>query len=222
MSDIGNKIIFANNLDYQMKVRKIDRNKLCADLGFKYSTVSEWLKARKYPRIDRIEMLANYFGILKSDLIEDKSNKSKIIRDRALALCQEKGITLEKMISDMNIDLSILTEFNKTELESKINPISENAYKTIEAMAIYLETTTAYLLGLMDNREESRIQSGKEIRGKADFIDVIPKDARFRDIVVKIDALPDDDRSSILDQIENLLKFYYQTLLNVQNKDSDS
>lgn len=222
MSDIGNKIIFANNLDYQMKVRKIDRNKLCADLGFKYSTVSEWLKARKYPRIDRIEMLANYFGILKSDLIEDKSNKSKIIRDRALALCQEKGITLEKMVSDLNIDLSILTEFNKTELESKINPISENAYKTIEAMAIYLETTTAYLLGLMDNREESRIQSGKEIRGKADFIDVIPKDARFRDIVVKIDALPDDDRSSILDQIENLLKFYYQTLLNVQNKDSDS
>lgn len=205
-----------------MKVRKIDRNKLCADLGFKYSTVSEWLKARKYPRIDRIEMLANYFGILKSDLIEDKSNKSKIIRDRALALCQEKGITLEKMVSDLNIDLSILTEFNKTELESKINPISENAYKTIEAMAIYLETTTPYLLGLMDNREESRIQSGKEIRGKADFIDVIPKDARFRDIVVKIDALPDDDRSSILDQIENLLKFYYQTLLNVQNKDSDS
>lgn len=222
MSDYGNKTIFANNLDYQMKVRKIDRNKLCADLGFKYSTVSEWLKARKYPRIDKIEILANYFGILKSDLIEDKSSRSKFIINRALELCEEKSVTLEKMVSDLHIDLSVLDEFNKTELESKINPISENAYKTIEAMAIYLETTTAYLLGLMDNREESRIQSGKEIRGKADFIDVIPKDARFRDIVIKIDALPDSDRNSLLEQIENLLTFYYQTLLNNQNKESVS
>lgn len=222
MSDYGNKTIFANNLDHQMKERKIDRNKLCADLGFKYSTVSEWLKARKYPRIDKIEILANYFGILKSDLIEDKSSRSKFIINRALELCEEKSVTLEKMVSDLHINLSVLDEFNKTELESKINPISENAYKTIEAMAIYLETTTAYLLGLMDNREESRIQSGKEIRGKADFIDVIPKDARFRDIVVKIDALPDSDRNSLLEQIENLLTFYYQTLLNNQNKESVS
>ena len=222
MSDYGNKTIFANNLDHQMKERKIDRNKLCADLGFKYSTVSEWLKARKYPRIDKIEILANYFGILKSDLIEDKSSRSKFIINRALELCEEKSVTLEKMVSDLHINLSVLDEFNKTELESKITPISDNAYKTIEAMAIYLETTTAYLLGLMDNREESRIQSGKEIRGKADFIDVIPKDARFRDIVVKIDALPDSDRNSLLEQIENLLTFYYQTLLNNQNKESVS
>ena len=31
------------------------------------------MKAKKYPRIDKIEILANYFGILKSDLIEEVS-----------------------------------------------------------------------------------------------------------------------------------------------------
>jgi repressor LexA len=48
----------------------IDRNQLCEALGFKYSTVSEWLSAKKYPRMDKIELLAEYFGIKKSDLIE--------------------------------------------------------------------------------------------------------------------------------------------------------
>lgn len=76
MNGIGNKKAFAVNLAYQMNRKNIDRNKLCKDLNFKYSTVSEWLAARKYPRIDKIELLANYFGVLKSDLIEDKAEQT--------------------------------------------------------------------------------------------------------------------------------------------------
>ncbi len=49
----------------------VDRYKLCEDLGFKYSTVSEWLSANKYPRMDKIEMLASYFKVKKSDIIEE-------------------------------------------------------------------------------------------------------------------------------------------------------
>lgn len=75
MYDLGNKDVFANNLKKYMRLRNIDRNQLCAALGFKYTTVSEWLAANKYPRIDKIEMLANYFGIQKSDLIEEHQNK---------------------------------------------------------------------------------------------------------------------------------------------------
>ena len=41
-------------------------------MKFKPSTFSDWVNAKTYPRIDKIEMLANYFGINKSDLIEDK------------------------------------------------------------------------------------------------------------------------------------------------------
>lgn len=76
MSDLGNKKVFAENLNYYMNINAVDRNKLCQDLGFNYTTVREWTNGTAYPRIDKIEMLANYFGILKSDLIENK-NKSK-------------------------------------------------------------------------------------------------------------------------------------------------
>ena len=55
-----------------MNENNIDRNTLCKNLNFRYSTVSEWISAKKYPRIDKIEMLANYFNVKKSDLIEDR------------------------------------------------------------------------------------------------------------------------------------------------------
>jgi transcriptional regulator with XRE-family HTH domain len=52
-----------------------DRKELAEIWGFPYSTITEWINGRKYPRIDRIEVMADYFGILKSDLIEDKQKQ---------------------------------------------------------------------------------------------------------------------------------------------------
>lgn len=47
-------------------------------MKFSYSTFSEWVNGAKYPRIDKVEMPANYFGIKKSDLIEeDHPEKTK-------------------------------------------------------------------------------------------------------------------------------------------------
>ena len=73
MSDLGNKEIMASNIRYYMKKRNKERKDICKDLGFKYTTFSDWINAKKYPRIDKIEMLANYFGVEKSDLVEDRS-----------------------------------------------------------------------------------------------------------------------------------------------------
>ena len=70
---LGNKEVMSNNLKYYMNKKGVDRNQLCSDLDLKYMTVSDWINAKSYPRIDKIELLANYFGINKSDLIEDKS-----------------------------------------------------------------------------------------------------------------------------------------------------
>lgn len=77
MSDFGNKTVFAANLQWYMDKQQIDRNQLCADLGFKYPTVSDWLSARKYPRIDKIETLARYFGVQKSALIETDGSRDR-------------------------------------------------------------------------------------------------------------------------------------------------
>ena len=73
LMSLGNKEVMSNNLKYYMNKKGVDRNQLCSDLDLKYMTVSDWINAKTYPRIDKIESLANYFGINKSDLIEEKS-----------------------------------------------------------------------------------------------------------------------------------------------------
>ena len=99
MSNLGNKDIMAKNIKYYMELNKVTQTDLCNMLGFKMSTFSDWVHARTYPRIDKIEMLANYFGIEKSDLVEDRLNTS----EQELTAKDEKDIAkrLEAALKDL-------------------------------------------------------------------------------------------------------------------------
>ena len=46
---------------------------LMDDLDLNSATISSWVNGRRLPRMDKLEMLANYFGIQISDLIEQKN-----------------------------------------------------------------------------------------------------------------------------------------------------
>ena len=70
MSSLGNKEIMAQNIQRLMELRGKDRNDVCRDLGFKYTTFTDWVNGNTYPRIDKIELMANYFNVSKSDLVE--------------------------------------------------------------------------------------------------------------------------------------------------------
>lgn len=72
MTSLGNKEILSKNLKHYIERSGKDRRELAETWGFPYSTVTDWINGKKYPRIDRIEVMADYFGILKSDLIEEK------------------------------------------------------------------------------------------------------------------------------------------------------
>ena len=69
---MDNKEIFAINLRRLMEKKGVSRQDLSKVLGVSYFTISDWVNGKKYPRMDKVEMLADYFGILKSDLIEEK------------------------------------------------------------------------------------------------------------------------------------------------------
>jgi len=75
VSNLGNKPVIAKNIKYQMKKKGINAKELSKALNVPYTTVLSWTKAEYYPRIDKIEMMSDYFGILKSDLIEDKQKQ---------------------------------------------------------------------------------------------------------------------------------------------------
>lgn len=74
MSNLGNKKIMAKNIQYYMDKYDKTRQEMCEALGVKYTTFTDWVKGNSYPRIDKIELMANYFGISKADLVEDHND----------------------------------------------------------------------------------------------------------------------------------------------------
>lgn len=78
---MDNKNIFASNLKRYMEINKKTRREVSEALGVSYYTFTDWINGKKYPRMDKVEKLAAYFGILKSDLIEDKKEKPTVQDD---------------------------------------------------------------------------------------------------------------------------------------------
>lgn len=68
------KEIFSKNLRYYIDKSDKTQKEIAQAIGVSAPTLNEWLNAKKMARIDKIQKLADYFGILKSDLIEEKHN----------------------------------------------------------------------------------------------------------------------------------------------------
>lgn len=60
MSDLGNKAIMAENIQRLMDSRGIDRNKICADLGLKYTTFTDWVKGNTDPKTITVKDIARF------------------------------------------------------------------------------------------------------------------------------------------------------------------
>ncbi|CCM08139.1 CI-like repressor, phage associated [Streptococcus pneumoniae SPNA45] len=122
---VENKEIFANNLSFYMEQKGVDRNTLCADLDLKYTTVRDWLKGITYPRIGKIELLANYFNINKSDLIENKistAQPSDSLLEKITNTARKLNTDNKKIVLRTSEEL---LESQKNEEETKINEVSE-------------------------------------------------------------------------------------------------
>jgi len=106
------KEVFAANLLRYMEAFDKNQKEIAEIVGVSAPTVNDWIKAKKYPRIDKIEILANYFHILKSDLIEEKSEEHRKM--------QEKNDTLADVIVRMRTDsefLSVVESLNGLDAE---------------------------------------------------------------------------------------------------------
>ena len=122
---VENKEIFANNLSFYMEQKGVDRNTLCADLDLKYTTVRDWLKGITYPRIGKIELLANYFNINKSELIENRittTQPSDSLLEAITNTARELNTPNKKIVLRTSEEL---LESQKADNETQPNEVSE-------------------------------------------------------------------------------------------------
>lgn len=97
---LENKEVMARNIRRYMEENGKTRHEVCKALGFPYSTFSEWLTGKKYPRIDKIELMASYFGCEKSDLIEDKKEKPATDKGSGLSKSQRELMRFAEGLSE--------------------------------------------------------------------------------------------------------------------------
>lgn len=106
MSNLGNKQIMANNIRLYMGKASVTAKDICTVLKIPMPTFSDWINAKTYPRIDKIEMLANYFGISKADLVEEHLLENETSNDKEMCNIFAKNlndIMLDKGIKQADI-----------------------------------------------------------------------------------------------------------------------
>lgn len=97
---MSHKEIFSTNLQRKMEEAGKTRRDICEALDFSYYTVTDWVKGKKMPRMDKVEALANYFNCLISDLIEEKTEEQ--------IQMQKTNDILSDIIVDLRTDSELL------------------------------------------------------------------------------------------------------------------
>lgn len=103
-----NKQIMAEHIKEKLNQNGMTAKEFSEKLGFKYTTVLDWIHAKTYPRIDKIEKMANFFGVDKADLIEPH---------RAPKEDDEKPLTRNQKLIAYSIDPDISDEERQAIIE---------------------------------------------------------------------------------------------------------
>lgn len=103
------KRIFAKNLNFYISKSNKQQNEVAKDLGFPPTTFNTWCVGKVMPKMGKVQALADYFGVLKSDLLEDKN------KDDSLHISNIFPITTHKlpMLGEIACGKPIFMDENK-------------------------------------------------------------------------------------------------------------
>lgn len=112
------KKVFVSNLQRYLDEGGKMKKDIAAHLNISAGTVSDWCKLRSYPRMDKIQKLAEYFGCEKSDLIEEHSVDNQYY--------------LKKSVNELSEEL--MKDPQAVVLYQKIKMLSESDKKIVESL----------------------------------------------------------------------------------------
>lgn len=120
-NSLGNKKIMASNIRRHLDSLGLNVKDFATLMNFKYTTVLDWVNAKTYPRIDKIELMANYFKVDKSDLVERYTPSTSLLQ-------QINDTVVQLTPSNQKIVLRTseeLLECQENKEETKVNEVSE-------------------------------------------------------------------------------------------------
>lgn len=127
MSEAESKQIFQKKFNALLLERHVTQKEIASICGASTSTVSTWSKGLNMPRMDKIERLANHFGLPKSYFIEEA--------EKAPDLTEKDRRDVAKMVENIMNDMEKAGDLNFDGM-----PMSEEAKAAMaSAMRIGLE-----------------------------------------------------------------------------------
>ena len=111
--------IFVRNLRYLMEDRGITQADICRVLEVSSATASDWCTGKKFPRIDKLQRLADLLGVRLSNLTSEEGIRDYEDMARLEALHQNPKLRLlfdiQKNLGDsaLNAVLGVVSEIAK-------------------------------------------------------------------------------------------------------------
>lgn len=74
MTDNEQRLVFSRNLNHYLNSYRYTQREVADRIGVSAQTFNTWCQGIALPRMGKIQKLADFFGISKSDLIDPPSN----------------------------------------------------------------------------------------------------------------------------------------------------
>lgn len=103
MTDQEQKDIFANNLQHYLESRNKKQIDVAAELNVSPATVSDWLTAKKLPRMGKINHLSQWLNVTISDLLESHDAFRQEMYDEDNVLFDYKHLSEESKQTVRNV-----------------------------------------------------------------------------------------------------------------------
>ena len=86
MTDDEQKRIFTKNINHYISLSGKQQKEVAKELGYSPTTFNTWCVGKIIPSAGKIQRIADYFKIGKSDLLDDKSYLSNVQRSKGVVI----------------------------------------------------------------------------------------------------------------------------------------
>lgn len=101
MASSEGKAIMGRNIKRLLKQHGLTAAKLAGILGVSTATISDWSNGKTYPRIDKIEAMADYFAVSKAELVEDpQAVQAETVSDEPVLMAAHWGLDISGLPDD--------------------------------------------------------------------------------------------------------------------------
>ena len=86
----SNQTVFTKNLQRYLSINNVQQKDVARAVGVCTSTFCDWVNGRMQPRLDKMQKLAQYFGVEITDLIESPKDEEVTPRQKEIAALVEE------------------------------------------------------------------------------------------------------------------------------------